>query len=34
MGDFSNNDLHEYFKAGHTGFWKQEFERCIILMSY
>lgn len=27
MGDFSNNDLHEYFKAGHTGFWKQEFEK-------
>ena len=26
MGDLNNNDLQRYFQAGHTGFWKQEYE--------
>lgn len=26
MGDFNNIDLQRYFQAGHTGFWKQEYE--------
>ena len=26
MNELRNEDLHSYFQAGHTGFWKQEYE--------